>query len=251
MEFASDGDIETLKNLIKSSLLEMNKLKSDITVYEVETFKDDSQQKIHDLENHILEKEKEVSIMKFQAEDEIKLLKQQLEEKDGLIKEQENKIYELDYVTNSLEEIKEYFAGQLKQYKEEELSQLNDRLTDSYRSIAEKDAKISSLSRELDESKIEVIKLQNNSESQNVIRGLEKDIEIKNKEISEIHNQLNLLKEKSVSKQDYFLLKEELVKKDSKIKRLEEINEFFNELREEEQAFNTQEDVPPFRLDKK
>ena len=40
-------------------------------------------------------------------------------------------------------------------------------------------------------------------------------------------------------------------KKEGKIKRLEEINAFFNELQEEQEAYETQEITPPFRLEKK
>ena len=42
-----------------------------------------------------------------QVMDEINLLKKEMEEKDILIKNQEDRIYELDYVNNSLDEIKE------------------------------------------------------------------------------------------------------------------------------------------------
>ena len=52
--------------------------------------------------------------------DEVNLLKKQLDEKDILIKNQEDRIYELDYVNNSLDEIKEYFAEQLREYKRQE-----------------------------------------------------------------------------------------------------------------------------------
>ena len=49
----------------------------------------------------------------------------------------------------------------------------------------------------------------------------------------------------------FYYLKEELNKKDNKIKRLEEINEFFNELQEENEYYNSnKEQTPPFKLDK-
>ena len=38
---------------------------------------------------------------------------------------------------------------------------------------------------------------------------------------------------------------------EGKIKRLEEINAFFNELQEEQEAYETQETTPPFRFEKK
>lgn len=250
MEVSGNTENETLKSLIKSCLLELNDLKLNLTEIEVKQFKDDTQGKIHNLEKLIVDKEKEVSLIKFKAEEEIKNLKSQLEEKDIQIKANENKIYELNYVNTSMEEVKDYFAKQLKSYKEIELADLSNRLSDAYKGLAEKDAQINALSKRLDESKIEIIKLENDVESQNMISNLERELEIKNKEIYEKDTALNIIKEKSVSKDDYYMLKEELVKKDNKIKRLEEINDFFNDLQEETQSFETQDERPPFKLDK-
>ena len=146
------------------------------------------------------------SVIKFKAEDEINLLKKQLEEKDILIKNQEDKIYELDYVNTSLDEIKEYFAEQLKEYKKKELSDVNERLTDSFKSIAEKDAQINSLSRTIDEYKIKILKLENNVESQNQIMKLEKQVELKNSELSYKSEQIDVLKEQTIPKEEYFNL---------------------------------------------
>ena len=169
--------------------------------------------RIKELEKDIVEKEKEVSVIKFKEEDEINLLKKQLDEKDILIKNQEDRIYELDYVNNSLDEIKEYFAEQLRDYKKKELSEVNERLNESYKSIAEKDAQINSLSRNIDEYKIKVLKLENNAEFQNQIMELEKEIEIKNNElivkdseISKRDNQLDILKQQTIPKEDYINL---------------------------------------------
>ena len=97
-----------------------------------------------------------------------------MEEKDILIKNQEDRIYELDYVNNSLDEIKEYFAEQLREYKKKELSDVNERLNESYKSIAEKEAQINTLSRTIDDYKIKVIKLENDVEAQTHILELEK-----------------------------------------------------------------------------
>ena len=109
MEIGIDAEKDTLQSLIRSCLLELNKLKYDLTELEVERANDNTPQRIKELEKDIVDKEKEVSVIKFKAEDEINLLKKQLDEKDILIKNQEDRIYELDYVNNSLEEIKEYF----------------------------------------------------------------------------------------------------------------------------------------------
>ena len=382
MEIGIDAEKDTLQSLIRSCLLELNQLKYELTELEVERANDNTPQRIKELEQDIVDKEKEVSVIKFKAEDEINLLKKQMDEKDILIKNQEDRIYELDYVNNSLDEIKEYFAEQLREYKKKELSDVNERLNESYKSIAEKEAQINTLSRTIDEYKIKVIKLENDVESQAQILELEKQIElkdneirIKESEIEQINNELDILKqqtipkdeyislqtqfeseinamnveidnlkeetipksdyddlqskfdseiktldsqienlqqstvpreeyvslktrfdteidardseikylrersipkedyvnlqnqlqtelnareselrylkEQTVSREDYLRLQNELQRKDDKIKRFEEINAFFNELQEEQEAYETQETTPPFRLEKK
>ena len=258
--------------------MELNRLKFDLTELEIAKARDTTPQKIRELENHILNKEKEVSLIKFKAEDEISLLKKQLEEKDALIKNQEDRIYELDYVNNSLDEIKEYFAEQLRDYKKKELAEVNERLNESFKSIAEKDAQINTLSRTIDDYKIQVIKLENNAEFKSRISDLERELEYKNNELSEKNNmitakenevsllrestipkdnyinlqkELSFLRESTIPKEDYISLQKELSSRDDKIKRLEEINNFFNELQEEQEAYETMDRTPPFRLEKK
>lgn len=278
MELGAGIENETLQNLIRDCLLELNRLKFDLTGLEIAKARDTTPQKIQELENHILNKEKEVSLIKFKAEDEISLLKKQLEEKDALIKNQEDRIYELDYVNNSLDEIKEYFAEQLRDYKKKELAEVNERLNESFKSIAEKDAQINTLSRTIDDYKIQVIKLENNAEFKSRISDLERELEYKNNELSEKNNmitakenevsllrestipkdnyinlqkELSFLRESTIPKEDYISLQKELSSRDDKIKRLEEINNFFNELQEEQEAYETMDRTPPFRLEKK
>ena len=278
MELGAGIENETLQNLIRDCLLELNRLKFDLTELEIAKARDTTPQKIQELENHILNKEKEVSLIKFKAEDEISLLKKQLEEKDALIKNQEDRIYELDYVNNSLDEIKEYFAEQLRDYKKKELAEVNERLNESFKSIAEKDAQINTLSRTIDDYKIQVIKLENNAEFKSRISDLERELEYKNNELSEKNNmitakenevsllrestipkdnyinlqkELSFLRESTIPKEDYISLQKELSSRDDKIKLLEEINNFFNELQEEQEAYETMDRTPPFRLEKK
>lgn len=278
MELGAGIENETLQNLIRDCLLELNRLKFDLTELEIAKARDTTPQKIQELENHILNKEKEVSLIKFKAEDEINLLKKQLEEKDALIKNQEDRIYELDYVNNSLDEIKEYFAEQLRDYKKKELAEVNERLNESFKSIAEKDAQINTLSRTIDDYKIQVIKLENNAEFKSRISDLERELEYKNNELSEKNNmitakenevsllrestipkdnyinlqkELSFLRESTIPKEEYISLQKELSSRDDKIKRLEEINNFFNELQEEQEAYETMDRTPPFRLEKK
>ncbi len=209
-----DIDRDTLQSLLKSCLLELNNLKFDLTKIEVERLNDNSDERIKELEKDIIEKEKEISVIKFKSDEELNQLRGKLEEKDLVIKNQEDRIYELDYVTNSLDEIKTYFAQQLKEYKRSELFEVNERLNESYKHIAEKEAKINALSRTIDDYKIQVIKLENDSAAQQRIMELEnqielkiKEIEKKDEEISSIDNQLNLLRQQSIPKQEYDDLK--------------------------------------------
>ena len=205
-----DAEKETLQSLVRSCLLELNKLKFDLTQLEVEKANDNSASRIRELEQDIVDKEKEVSVIKFKAEEEANQLRNQLNEKDLLIKNQEDRIYELDYVNNSLDEIKTYFAEQLKDYKKNELSEVNDRLNESYKSIAEKDAQINNLSRTIDEYKIQVIKLENDAGAQQEIMELQKQLELKDRELQQkdneittIDNEMILLKQQTIPKQDY------------------------------------------------
>ena len=99
-----DAEKETLQSLVRSCLLELNKLKFDLTQMEVEKANDNSASRIRELEQDIVDKEKEVSVIKFKAEEEANQLRNQLNEKDLLIKNQEDRIYELDYVNNSLDD---------------------------------------------------------------------------------------------------------------------------------------------------
>ena len=213
MEIGIDAEKDTLQSLIRSCLLELNQLKYELTELEVERANDNTPQRIKELEQDIVDKEKEVSVIKFKAEDEINLLKKQMEEKDILIKNQEDRIYELDYVNTSLDEIKEYFAEQLRDYKKKELSDVNERLNESYKSIAEKEAQINTLSRTIDEYKIKVLKLENDVESQAQILELEKQIELKNNEIrikeseiDQINSELDILKQQTIPKDEYISL---------------------------------------------
>jgi hypothetical protein len=213
MEIGIDAEKDTLQSLIRSCLLELNTIKFELTELEVERANDNTPQRIKELEKDIVNKEKEVSVIKFKAEDEINLLKKQIEEKDILIKNQEDRIYELDYVNNSLDEIKEYFAEQLREYKKKELSDVNERLNESYKLVAEKEAQINTLSRTIDDYKIKVIKLENDVEAQTQILELEKELELKDNEIrikqSEIKqrdSELDIIKQQTIPKDEYISL---------------------------------------------
>jgi len=70
-------------------------------------------------------------------------------------------------------------------------------------------------------------------------------------ELNSKESELKYLKQQTIPREDYINLQNELNRKNDKIKRLEEINTFFNELQEEQEAYDTIERTPPFRLEKK
>lgn len=93
------------------------------------------------------------------------------------------------------------------------MADVNERLNESYKSVAEKEAQINSLSRTIDEYKIQVIKLENDVESQTHILELEKQIELKDNELrikeSEIarrDNEIDIIKQQTIPKDEYISL---------------------------------------------
>ena len=75
-------------------------------------------------------------------------------------------------------------------------------------------------------------------------------MELRDNQLRDINNQLKVIHEKTVPVEDFYYLKEEIAKKDTRIKRLEEINEFFTDLQEENNLYNNSDQTPPFKLDK-
>ena len=83
MEIGIDAEKEELRSLIRSCLLELNQLKLELTQLEVERINDNAPQRIKELEQSIVDKEKEVSVIKFKAEDEVNLLKKKRNGRKG------------------------------------------------------------------------------------------------------------------------------------------------------------------------
>lgn len=230
----TDTEKETLQYLFKSCLLDLDKLKIEISELKSENYKLIDNNAISSLEAEILNKENEIEQINAKVQEEISLLNKNLNEKDQIIKEKDNKIYELDYINNSLDEIKEYFASQLKDFKKKELIDINERLDDAKNIIAEKNATINSMQKELDLKNIEVIKLESSIDSKMDLMTIKHELDKNKEELYQKEAEINLLKEGSISKDEFFKLKQELTQKDEKIKRLEEVTEFFNDVRNDE-----------------
>ncbi|MBR3141290.1 MAG: glycosyl transferase, partial [Methanobrevibacter sp.] len=62
MELGIDAEKETLHSLIRSCLLELNTLKFELTELEVRRVKDNTLDRIKELEKDVVDKEKEVSV---------------------------------------------------------------------------------------------------------------------------------------------------------------------------------------------
>ncbi|MCC7554128.1 MAG: glycosyl transferase [Methanobacteriaceae archaeon] len=238
MGLGTDTEKETLRSLFKACLLELDKLKIEVTELEFVNNKFTDDNIVNNLQNKILEKENELDMIKSKVEDDVQYLNNIIAEKDDIIKQKDNKIYELNYITNSLDEIKEYFAEQLKDFKRKELMDINERLDQSKSIIAEKDAKIKILSKEIGNKNIEIIKLESSLKSKKNIISIKEELDKTKEEVYKKDNEINLLKESFIPKDKYFKLKQELFKKDDKIKRLEEVNKFFNDLKTDNNSQN-------------
>ncbi|WP_409199659.1 glycosyl transferase [Methanobrevibacter sp. DSM 116169] len=230
MGLGTDTEKETLQSLFKACLLELDKTKIEVTDLEFQNERINENSVIKNFEDEINNKQKEIDMIKSKAESEFASYNDLLQEKDEIIKTQDNKIFELNYITNSLDEIKEYFADQLKDFKKKELIDINEKLDHAKTIIAEKDVEIKSLNKELDEKNIDIIKLETTLDGKKSMISIKDELDKTKEEIYKKDNEINLLKESSIPKDKYFKLKQELFKKDDKIKRLEEVNEFFNDL---------------------
>jgi len=92
-----DAEKETLQSLVRSCLLELNKLKFDLTQLEVEKANDNSASRIRELEQDIVDKEKEVERLtkeKARLEGEIKRVDGKLNNKGFVDKAPQNVVEE-------------------------------------------------------------------------------------------------------------------------------------------------------------
>ena len=122
---------------------------------------------------------------------------------------------------------------------EEEINSIREHLKDfSYEQL---ESKLAATNTELEYLKEKTIPREDYVSLQNKLEN----------EIISRDNELKHLKEQTIPKEEYLKLQSELNRKNDKIKRLEEINAFFNELQEEQEAYDTMEVTPPFRLEKK
>jgi len=233
MVLGTDTEKETLKSLFKACLLELDKVKTELSNVELKQNNEEDKLIILDLQNQVSDKENEIEYIKSKFEEEMLSFKDTIQAKEDTIIEKDNKIYELKFITNSLDEIKESFADQLRDFKKNELIEVNEELDKSKTVIAQKDAKIKILEKELDDKSMVISNLGTALKSNEHIASIQSELDKTKEEIYKKENEINLLKESSVSKDEYYKLKEELFKKDDKINKLEEVNKFFNDINDD------------------
>ncbi|KZX11718.1 hypothetical protein [Methanobrevibacter curvatus] len=216
MESVNNGK-EKLENAVRTCLIEINKLKSELAILENEN---------HNLK-HNTECEKSISL----KEDEIIELKTSLAEKESFILNQEEKISnqkgkieELSNIKNSFEDIKNSLERDLNKFKTTELGNYNKKFQDALESIVEKENSIKTLNKEKNELKEKIVELQSNITSKETILNLQ----------NEINSKDLVIKELKYNKDDESLvstLRQEIKSKNQRIEELEHIKSSFDDIR--------------------
>jgi len=214
----NESERERLQILVKSCLLEINQLKTEIIKLKKEKDLLMSDSKVVNLERSIKEKEKEIINLSVQLEN----LKESLKEKDDLIGTQQSKITELSNFKDSFNDIKEGLEKDLNNFKTQELYEHNEKLKSSLATIVEKDEEIKSLLSEIEGFKEKIISLEGNIADKDTLLELQKEIDSK-------ENEIKILKASSVDENIVSSLKTEIANRDKRINELEELKSSFND----------------------
>ncbi|MDD4594598.1 MAG: hypothetical protein PHY33_05755, partial [Methanobacteriaceae archaeon] len=124
MSLKEDNELNKLQNLVKSSLLEINKLKLKIVQIEAEK---DSLKETNDtaeLESIIVEKNDEITNLVS----EVNKYKQIIQSKTSKIEELSLKIDDLNKTQERFEDLKSSFENDLTNFKNIELKEVKDKL---------------------------------------------------------------------------------------------------------------------------
>ena len=248
MALGKDSETEKLQSLVKSCLLEINKLKMDLVKAEKEKHLLSDVEKVKKLESLINKKEKELNGLKKSLEDKdkgINDLKRSLDEKDkGIndlkrslaekdkvitnneisIKTHENKIENLENFKDSFEDIKKSLEKDLIDFKTKELFEHDKKLQESLTIIAEKDEYINILLKDIETYKEKISDLKSNISNKNSILELQNQVSTKNSEIKE-------LKESLSNESTIKTLQDQLLEKDRRINELEQMKISFDEIK--------------------
>ena len=239
MAFTND-ETETLQSLVRSCLLEINRLKTDLAASEKERFDLESEkvqiahdETINELNAQLSKKDNDFAIYRNDVQDKIDDLKSELFEKteelnvknkiimdnENLISNQDEKIRKLsDFDANiksvrtaiedDISSIKSSLEEVLNGFREgEELT--DEEIKEKSDIINQKDSEIKSLSKNIEEYKIQVLNLQNQLDSKDNFIELKDELSITKHKLEEKEIELNNYKEDSIPKTTY----DELVKK--------------------------------------
>lgn len=270
MVFESD-EKKSLQNLVKSCLLEINSLKMDLAFVEKQkvNLENEKIQFHHDeavsqLQDNLSNKENELLKLKtnFQAEindlhasinaknEEINVKNKIILDNEQVISHQDFKIRKLTDFDNNIKSVRTSLQEDITYIRSSLQKLLNnfeieDNISDDKsivksKIIDEKDYEIKELSQNLEESKIKIIKLQNQLASKDSFIELKGELANTKQELSQKTEALNSLNQNSVSKDDYNQLLQqlqdlrELIKtKDLTIQDLNEYKTKFDNLEKE------------------
>ena len=220
MAFEKNSETEKLQSIVKSCLLEINKLKLDLVKAEKEKNLLNDVNKIKKFESLIKEKEKELDDLKRLLEEK----KEIISNNEILIKTQETKIETLENFADSLADIKKSFEKDLDVFKTNELNEHTKKLKESLTIISKKDAQIKDLLKDIESYKEKVSELEKDLTNKDSILELQKIISSKNTEIKELNN--SLADESTINS-----LQDQIIEKDRRINELEQIKNSFNDIK--------------------
>ena len=270
MVFESD-EKKSLQNLVKSCLLEINSLKMDLASVEMQkvNLENEKIQFQHDeavsqLQDNLSNKENELLKLKtnFQAEindlhasinaknEEINVKNKIILDNEQVISHQDFKIRKLTDFDNNIKSVRTSLQEDITYIRSSLQKLLNnfeieDTISDEKSNVKskiidEKDYEIKELSQNLEESKIKILKLQNQLASKDSFIELKGELANTKQELSQKTEALNSLNQHSVSKDDYNQLLQqvqdlrELIKtKDLTIQDLNEYKTKFDNLEKE------------------
>lgn len=253
MAFTND-ETETLQALVRSCLLEINRLKTDLAAAEKQRIDLENQkiqlahdETINSLQVKLNEKDNELLLYKNDVQSKIDKLNSQIFEKteelnvknkiildnENLISNQDEKIRKLsDFDANiksirtaimsDVSSIKSSLEEVLDNFKEGE--KLNDEnIKEKMDLISEKDNEIKSLSKNIEEYKIQVLNLQNQIDSKDSFIELKDELSIAKHNLEEKEAELASFREDAVPKTEYDQLVDKLNRLSDLIKSKDEL----------------------------
>ena len=201
MSLKEDNELNKLQNLVKSSLLEINKLKLKIVQIEAEK---DSLKETNDtaeLESIIVEKNDEITNLVS----EVNKYKQIIQSKTSKIEALSLKIDDLNKTQERFEDLKSSFENDLTNFKNIELKEVKDKLQQEISLNSDKEEEIKQLNQKLINSQDDVLKLSkeldnfknvNYAEIKNKLEDSQDTVKLRDEEIRNISKDLILSKDK-------------------------------------------------------